>query len=602
MKTQWIQPNTKVNVRFLQQNPETASASFVDLQIGEEVKTLQFGATQGYVASSFHLKESKQVFPQIETILIEPNVLAVEFPNAMFPNVKQVVSHNARYLSGSMLVEKSRIINGKRRRALQNAFIQTPDVVLDMYGITEITADALAGCKATHAINTGKITVIAKNALLGSSFYQTPFQRGIQTFGSILLDIDPEAEEVYLPRWLTLNYMNVMAPNGHKFSQVKRLVIETCSQSILKILLREDLPEILYIEDIDQTKDWHVTSFFAYNNCCYAKNIELLKSERYTARNGMLYNKEGTSLIVAPLRKAGIVQIPEGTERIEYHAFYLNICLTGVVMPSSLKVIEGSAFGQCCNLESVQLNQGLTTIWDHAFSGCKALPEIDIPGSVKTIGRAAFSEALELKRVLLHEGTETIEPDVFVGCYNLESLEIPSTVVCLGSGSLWPVFRIYLHTEELPKDIIEAVVNEPSLCSQDFLSYVTIQTPTMQVFIPKKMKESVRSSFNELVNQTKAVPLTAHQYASNQKTKYYTAFLNYLQTKDEALAQYTRKISGKLAEWLSAEDLRLLVINHLATKRAMDKIRERPDMMQDATLNAYLLEETKTLPGSSLKL
>ena len=68
------------------------------------------------------------------------------------------------------------------------------------------------------------------------------------------------------------------------------------------------------------------------------------------------------------------------------------------------------------------------------------------------------------------------------------------------------------------------------------------------------------------------------------------------------MAQYTRKISGKLAEWLSAEDLRLLVINHLATKRAMDKIRERPDMMQDATLNAYLLEETKTLPGSSLKL
>ena len=124
----------------------------------------------------------------------------------------------------------------------------------------------------------------------------------------------------------------------------------------------------------------------------------------------------------------------------------------------------------------------------------------------------------------------------------------------------------------------------------------------MQVFVPKKMKESVCNSFNELVNQTKAVPLTAHQYASSPKTKYYTAFLNYLQTKDEALAQYTRRISRKLAEWLSAEDLRLLVINHLATESAMDKIRKRSDVMQDATLNAYLLEETKTLPGSSLKL
>lgn len=50
--------------------------------------------------------------------------------------------------------------------------------------------------------------------------------------------------------------------------------------------------------------------------------------------------------------------------------------LTGVVIPSSIKVIGSSAFLECSNLISVTLNNGLEIISDNAFGYCSSLKKL----------------------------------------------------------------------------------------------------------------------------------------------------------------------------------------------------------------------------------
>ena len=85
-----------------------------------------------------------------------------------------------------------------------------------------------------------------------------------------------------------------------------------------------------------------------------------------------------------------------------------------MVIPKSVKIIEGSAFFGCKNLISVTLSEGLESIGEHCFRRT-AIKEITIPKSVKSIGRSAFSGYIDdekyhrvLEKIVLHEGLESI--------------------------------------------------------------------------------------------------------------------------------------------------------------------------------------------------
>ena len=73
--------------------------------------------------------------------------------------------------------------------------------------------------------------------------------------------------------------------------------------------------------------------------------------------NGVLkhYSGEDTEVVV-----------PEGVVTIGTMAFYASN-VTKVTLPSTVKYIDGSAFGECYNLESINLPEGLISIGDRAF-------------------------------------------------------------------------------------------------------------------------------------------------------------------------------------------------------------------------------------------
>jgi len=88
----------------------------------------------------------------------------------------------------------------------------------------------------------------------------------------------------------------------------------------------------------------------------------------YSSQDGVLYNKNKTTIIEYPPGKTGSTfTIPDNVISIREGAFLYRTKLTSITIPSSVTSIEESAFGNCENLNSVTF-QGMITSSNLAMS------------------------------------------------------------------------------------------------------------------------------------------------------------------------------------------------------------------------------------------
>ena len=90
----------------------------------------------------------------------------------------------------------------------------------------------------------------------------------------------------------------------------------------------------------------------------------------YRSVNGVLFDKNMSTLIQYPPGRTGSYSIPEGVIRIEDVAFSTCSDLNSVSIPVSVASIGDGAFSGCAGLTSIVIPNGLTDIGEWAFSGC----------------------------------------------------------------------------------------------------------------------------------------------------------------------------------------------------------------------------------------
>ena len=175
----------------------------------------------------------------------------------------------------------------------------------------------------------------------------------------------------------------------------------------------------------------------------------------YASADGVLFNKDMTTLIACPAQKTGSYAIPSSVTSIESSAFACCSGLTSITIPASVTSIGGSAFSGCTGLTSIIIPDGVTTIGSSAFDGCSSLASINIPNgvtsiesntfnnctsltsvtipnSVSSIGGHAFEYCTQLTSVTIGSGVTSIGGNAFYGCYNLTSITIPNSVTSIG--------------------------------------------------------------------------------------------------------------------------------------------------------------------------
>ena len=115
-------------------------------------------------------------------------------------------------------------------------------------------------------------------------------------------------------------------------------------------------------------------------------------NESYISEDGVLYNKEKTTLIQYPQSKSDQTEykVAEGVKTIGENAFWGNKTITKVELPKSVQNIKDYAFTYCRGLEEIKLSEGLEEIGREAFEYCSGIKKAEIPDSVKEIGTEAF--------------------------------------------------------------------------------------------------------------------------------------------------------------------------------------------------------------------
>ncbi len=160
----------------------------------------------------------------------------------------------------------------------------------------------------------------------------------------------------------------------------------------------------------------------AFYDCPSLISIEVSADNTvYSSENGILFNKDKTTLIQYPAGKTDMsYATPNNTTTISEHAFYNCSSLANMTIGNSVASIGYGAFADCYSLTSVTIGNSVTTIGDYSFKYCTSLANMTIGNSVTSIGYGAFADCYSLTDVY-YSGSEEQWNAISINDYN-ESL------------------------------------------------------------------------------------------------------------------------------------------------------------------------------------
>lgn len=178
---------------------------------------------------------------------------------------------------------------------------------------------------------------------------------------------------------------------------------------------------------------------------CYgltAINVDV-NNESFASIDGVLFDKNITTIISCPCAKNG-----------DY------------IIPTSVNVINSDAFMSCDNLTSLVIPEGVTNIPNNAFLGCTNLKSMSIPKSVKSVGVWPFGHSDKLKDIyfagtpddwanITFDGDSGLPDDVYIHYntslphYDLGTITKEAT--CTTDGEITYICPCgYIKTEIIP--------------------------------------------------------------------------------------------------------------------------------------------------------
>ncbi len=157
----------------------------------------------------------------------------------------------------------------------------------------------------------------------------------------------------------------------------------------------------------------------------------------YSSLNGVVFNKDQTTLVAYPPGRAGSYTLPNGTITIGQSAFYYCGGLMSVTLPDSLVSIGSYAFRDCHNLMDIEIPNGVTSLGTNSFHSCSSLTNVTLPDSVNHISTHAFDYCTNLESVTMGDGVAYIGDYAFYRCANLIGVYFEGDAPGLGGGNVF---------------------------------------------------------------------------------------------------------------------------------------------------------------------
>lgn len=221
-----------------------------------------------------------------------------------------------------------------------------------------------------------------------------------------------------------------------------------------------------------------------FDNCSSLTTINVdAGNPNYSSDNGVLFDKNKTTLICYPAGKNGAYVIPSSVSSIADYAFRFS-GLTSLTIPNSVISIGDWSFGACTGLTSVTIPNSVTQIGAEAFDYCSGLTSLSISASVSSIGDYAFDYCSGLTSITcLNDDPEnvTLGNGVFLGVHNNTcALNVP-----IGSVSAYQAALQW-------KDFTHIIGNATGIINADIR--------TLKIF-PNPTKDELCISTESLINR-----------------------------------------------------------------------------------------------------
>lgn len=189
------------------------------------------------------------------------------------------------------------------------------------------------------------------------------------------------------------------------------------SQEFSNIQLKAENPEIIESISLPKNISKLYLNLYPYN----AKNVNLSKfsvdpeNPDYKDIDGVLYSKDGKTLIYFPPAITGTYTVPEGVLKLESFSFD-NSHLDQAILPDSLEEIAKRAFDNS-HLKKLIVPKSIKEIDDDAFYNCRDFEEFSFEGDIKINYSYVDTDDMMLNRIS-HELLPTPE------CYTLACLKV----------------------------------------------------------------------------------------------------------------------------------------------------------------------------------
>ncbi len=231
-----------------------------------------------------------------------------------------------------------------------------------------VAQQTLAG---EYAIKDGTI-VMADGAFNGcKELTKITIPEGVKTVSFNGFKECVKLAEVVLPS-------SIKTIGGYAFLRCTALKSITLPEGVEKIELlafnQSGLTEIVIPASVKEIEE------YAFCICEDLTAINVAEAnENYSSVDGILYNKDQTTVISAP-RKVDYskVEFPETVTTIGACAFE-GASFEEIEIPENVTTIEKAAFENCENLKKVKIPASVTEIGEGAFTGCHENLQIDAP-------------------------------------------------------------------------------------------------------------------------------------------------------------------------------------------------------------------------------
>ncbi len=175
---------------------------------------------------------------------------------------------------------------------------------------------------------------------------------------------------------------------------------------------------------------------FLYTSRKFSKKITEFRvsaqNPQYKDRDGVIYSKDGASLIAYPSsKKEAEYEVPAGVARIGRYSVISNSGIQKIILPDGLKTIDDYAlFDNGLQTISFPDSVDYIGVWSLCYND-KLTGEVRLPEMIRTLNTGAFSRCKNITDVYIPVGISTIGDRVFEGCTSLKN------VYYNGTGSQW---------------------------------------------------------------------------------------------------------------------------------------------------------------------